>query len=141
MKKTARKHKSEILDDFFSVTDAKAYVKTEKNMLLAMRIDKAIKATGMNKVKFAEKIGVNPSVITKWLSGTHNFTTDTLFEIEEALNICLINTVVPQHIETIKTVFVQVASNNQPVHSGNYGLSFNSLLDICNQSKCTYVKG
>ena len=91
MKKTARKHNSEILDDFFSVTDAKAYAKTEKNMLLAMRIDKAIKAKGLNKTKFANKMGVQASVITRWLSGAHNFTTDTLFDIEEALETCYIN--------------------------------------------------
>ncbi len=33
----------------------------------------------------------NPSIVTKWLSGTHNFTIDTLIEIEHALDICLLD--------------------------------------------------
>jgi len=36
----------------------------------------------MNKVR---------SEISKWLSGTHNFNSDTLFDIERILNIKLIN--------------------------------------------------
>jgi hypothetical protein len=33
----------------------------------------------------------NPSIITKWLSGTHNFTVDTLIELQHALDITLLD--------------------------------------------------
>jgi ribosome-binding protein aMBF1 (putative translation factor) len=44
---------------------------------------------GRNK-QLAEALEQNPSVITKWLSGTHNFTSDTLSDIEEVLGISLL---------------------------------------------------
>lgn len=50
---------------------------------------------GWNRVQFSNELKVNPSVVTKWLSGIHNFTSDTLFEIQDALGICLINTSEP----------------------------------------------
>ena len=54
-------------------------------MRTAARIADAMKAAGLNKSQFARKMGKSPSEITKWLSGTHNFTIDTLVSIEAAL--------------------------------------------------------
>ncbi|HVX28376.1 MAG TPA: helix-turn-helix transcriptional regulator, partial [Parafilimonas sp.] len=62
--------------------------KINKSMLLAQKIFKAIKAKGWNKSDFAEAMGVkNLSIISKWLSGTNNFETNTLFDIEKVLDI------------------------------------------------------
>ena len=113
--KATKVYKSKILDDFFTVKDTKAYKRTEKNMLLALRILKAMQTKEWNRVKFAEEMDVQPSVVTKWLSGTHNFTSDTLYDIEEKLNICIINVVEPQQIETIVTYQIQVTQPCQPV--------------------------
>ncbi len=44
----------------------------------------------MAKKQFAQKVGRKPSEVSKWLSGTHNFTLDTLTDIEQVLNIKLI---------------------------------------------------
>jgi len=60
-------------------------------MLLAASISKAIKSKGLTKSEFAEKMGKNPSVVTKWLSGVHNFTSDTLTDIQQVLGISLLN--------------------------------------------------
>ena len=114
-KKETKVYKSKILNDFFTINDTKAYKRTEKNMLLALRILKAMQTKEWNRIKFAEEMGVHPSVVTKWLSGTHNFTTETLFDIEEKLNICIINVVEPQQIETIVTYQIQVSQQCQPV--------------------------
>jgi hypothetical protein len=38
----------------------------------------------------------NPSIVTKWLSGTHNFTVDTLVELGNALDINLLNLSEPE---------------------------------------------
>ncbi len=43
------------------------------------------------KKDLADALGKNPSVITKWLSGTHNFTSDTLADIGNVLHIDLLN--------------------------------------------------
>ena len=114
-KKETKVYKSKILNDFFTINDTKAYKRTEKNMLLALRILKAMQTKKLNRIKFAEEMGVHPSVVTKWLSGTHHFTTETLFDIEEKLNICIINVVEPQQIETIVTYQIQVSQQCQPV--------------------------
>jgi transcriptional regulator with XRE-family HTH domain len=80
-----------LIDDLLVNITPNEFAKTEKRMLLAARIDEAIKAKGWKKNQFAKKMGKKPSEISKWLSGTHNFTADTLFEIERVLNINLIN--------------------------------------------------
>ena len=61
-----------------------------KQMALAVRIDDAVKAKGWSKKEFALQMGKKPPEISRWLSGCHNFTTDTLWKIEEVLGIKLI---------------------------------------------------
>ena len=50
---------------------------------------------GLTNQEFAFMMGKKPSEITRWLSGTHNFTTETLWEIERVLNIQLLTSSVP----------------------------------------------
>lgn len=42
---------------------------------------------GINNSQLAGMAGVHPSTVTKWLSGTHNFTVSTLEQIQSALNV------------------------------------------------------
>jgi transcriptional regulator with XRE-family HTH domain len=60
---------------------------TKTKMKLAARIEDYMRAKGWNKSQFAEKVGKNPSEITKWLSGTQNFTVDVLTEIASTFDI------------------------------------------------------
>ena len=66
-------------------------MQTERKMLLAIKIADAIENKGYSKSEFAKKINKNNSEISKWISGTHNFTFDTLIMLEIELNIKLIN--------------------------------------------------
>ncbi len=59
--------------------------KGEKLRCITKKIEAAINEKNINKSAFASLMGVQPSVVTRWLSGTHNFTIETLFDIE----ICL----------------------------------------------------
>ena len=59
-------------------------------MHIATRIDDGLKAKGWSQRQFAIKMGKRPSEVTKWLSGTHNFTLETLSMIESYLGITLI---------------------------------------------------
>ena len=68
------------------------YEKVASRMRLAIKIADAIESAGISKKELAAKLGKQPSEISKWLSGTHNFTNDTLFEISQVLNINLIET-------------------------------------------------
>lgn len=85
-----KSYNSQVIDDLLREIIPEELSRTEKRMLLAVRIDDAIKTKGWKKKDFAKAIGKKPSEISKWLSGTHNFTADTLFDIERVLNIHLL---------------------------------------------------
>jgi len=48
---------------------------------ISEEITLALRKTGYSKKEFAARMGRLPSEVTKWLSGTHNFTSDLLAEI------------------------------------------------------------
>jgi len=86
----AENYESDILNDILDEVTPSELLKVEKRMLLACKISDGIKAKGWKKIDFANKLKKRPSEITKWLSGTHNFNSDTLFDIEAVLNISLL---------------------------------------------------
>ena len=90
MSKKARNYTSDILDELLSEITPEEQRRTDKRMLLAARIDDAMKAKGWKKGDLAREMNKQPSVITRWLSGTNNFESDTLFDIERVLGINLI---------------------------------------------------
>lgn len=60
-------------------------------MLFAAKLFDLITSRRLNQKEVAELLDKHPSEISKWLSGTHNFTLDTIFEIEDKIGIDLIN--------------------------------------------------
>ncbi len=77
-----------IMDSIAPVEQAKVDAK----MILAARIQDAMKVKNWTKKDLMKAVKKsNPSIITKWLSGTQNFTIDTLVELEHALDIKLLN--------------------------------------------------
>ncbi len=65
---------------------------THKKMMLSVKIIERMKQLKWKKLDLVHSLEKNnPSIITKWLSGTHNFTIETLFEIEEVLGITLVD--------------------------------------------------
>lgn len=76
--------------DEVSIKNEFHLVSMQKGQLLAKKIEMAVKQKGHNRQQFASLMSVQPSVVTKWLSGNHNFTVETLFEIEYKLGIQLI---------------------------------------------------
>lgn len=85
-------------------------MQNKNRVALACRIDDLIKSKGYSNSTFAEKIGKQPSVITKWLSGTHNFTTDTLDEIAYHLGIETAYLMQPQQVQIIYQKSIQVVT-------------------------------
>lgn len=85
----ARRYKSPIVSSFMARRNPAEFEKTKRNMLLAALIDDALKAKGWNKKQLAEAMNKQPSEVTKWLSGTHNFTLETLYLIESYLGVTL----------------------------------------------------
>lgn len=90
MMNKAETYSSPILTELATNRPLKTVENVRKQMALAVRIDEAVKAKGWSKKEFANQMGKKPPEISRWLSGCHNFTTDTLWRIEEVLNIQLI---------------------------------------------------
>lgn len=56
-----------------------------RQAIAAEQIKKALEDRGLSNKQFAELMGRNPSEVSKWLSGKHNFTIALLQEISEVL--------------------------------------------------------
>ena len=82
MYQPAEKYESDFLSELLSEISPKEQEKTNKRMMLAAMIDTARIKKGLSKKELADHMGKRPSEITKWLSGTHNFTIETLFDLE-----------------------------------------------------------
>jgi len=113
-------YRSSIISNLLKETSPEESERIEKRMILAAKIDKAIKAKRWKKQDLLKALNKdNPSIITKWLSGTHNFTTDTLFDLERVLGVNLINLEEkPQkistsyHFEVKQRVLLKLTSND-----------------------------
>lgn len=109
-------YNSSLLDELLSEITPEEQEKTNKRMMLAAKIAAAIKAKGWKKSEFAERMGKYPSDVSKWLSGTHNFETDTLFEIEKVLGVDLFTWKEKEPIYIIKEVhYTEVRKLEKPV--------------------------
>jgi len=87
------KKKQSPLDELLSEITSEEQEKTDIKMQLAAKISDAMAAKGWNNKMLMKAIGrKNPSEITRWLSGTHNFTVETLIDLERVLEINFLNT-------------------------------------------------
>ena len=84
-------YKSDLLENMIHEISPAEQKSTDRKMMLAARIYNTMKAKGIKNGQLAAILRRKPSEITKWLSGTHNFTIETLWEIGDVLGIKLIN--------------------------------------------------
>lgn len=54
---------------------------------IAEIIIEGLRSTRTSKQSFAQLMGVQPSVVSRWITGHNNFTIDILFKIEEVLRV------------------------------------------------------
>jgi transcriptional regulator with XRE-family HTH domain len=85
----AEKYSSPLLENILARIKPIDFFKTEIRMGLSATISDLLIVNKINKQEFAALVNKNPSEISKWLSGTHNFTIDTLSEICFALKISM----------------------------------------------------
>jgi len=88
----AENYSSKLLIEILSEIPQVEQEKTDKMMRLASIIDNGIKARGWKNSDLAKALNKRPSEISRWLSGTHNFSLKTLHDIDEILNIGLDDT-------------------------------------------------
>lgn len=100
--------KSNLVNTLLDSITPEEQAKTNAKMLLAAKIADAMTSRNWKNKDLLEAIGKNnPSIITKWLSGTHNFTVDTLVELEEVLDVKLLN-LSEQKQETVSSYQISV---------------------------------
>ncbi len=106
-------------------------MQNKNRVALACRIDDLIKSKGYSYSAFANKMDRQPSVITKWLSGTHNFTIDTLDEIAYYLGVETAYLMQPEKVQIVyrKTIevvtrIVEVERNDKSNFRGSNGFNF-----------------
>jgi transcriptional regulator with XRE-family HTH domain len=114
-------YNSNVIDSILAGINPELEKQIEYRMKLAAKIDKARIKMGLSKKQFAEKLSKSPSEITKWLSGTHNFTSDTLFDIQQLLAVELLN-FEDKPVEEIWQLSVEVVQE-ELTQSRKYGFS------------------
>lgn len=86
------KNRQGALDKILSEITPEQQSRTDAKMQLAAKIADAMEVKGWNNKMLMEAMGKkNPSEITRWLSGTHNFTVETLIDLEHVLETKLLN--------------------------------------------------
>jgi transcriptional regulator with XRE-family HTH domain len=140
MKTKAEEYNSSLIDEIFESISPKEEKRIQSKMLLAAKIEDAMKAKGWNKTELLKATGQkNASVATKWFSGTHNFTHDTLFDIQEALGVNLLSineateeVVVKYHVIVQSLPTLHNRSDRQQItkHSPSQIHSFNTSMII-----------
>jgi transcriptional regulator with XRE-family HTH domain len=123
-----------LIEQLLNYISPEESIRIENRMLLAAKIDDALKAKGWKKKDLMEALGKkNQSEVTKWLSGTHNFTSDLLTDLGRVLNTNFFNLENDQ-----KTTNVSYKST-QPIvvlYSKNLLSNLNNILE----SPTTYYR-
>jgi transcriptional regulator with XRE-family HTH domain len=121
MSKT-KQHSSNFLKQVMSGIDPVDREVASQRVAMAVRISDAITSKGMSKVDFAELMGKHPSEITKWLSGRHNFTLDTLSAIQTRLGVQLLTTEEPKKeiVQKIVAAITVTPAAANPFKNGFY---------------------
>jgi len=57
----------------------------DKHTNMVVRMHQLLEKSGMTQKQLAEKMHKRPSEISRWFSGRHNMTFDTLLKLEAAL--------------------------------------------------------
>ncbi|MCA0445031.1 MAG: helix-turn-helix domain-containing protein [Bacteroidetes bacterium] len=82
---------SSVLDAIKRKIDPSRELRIEKAMRFAKVLNDARLKKGFSNVDLANEMGVSKSLVTRWLSGTQNFTLETIFKLEEVLDVELVN--------------------------------------------------
>lgn len=85
--KKVTKYQSAELEAFLALPETIDTEFIRVSMLLAAQIADAMKLKGIGKKQLAELLGKKPSMVTRWLSGTHHFEINTLVQIARVLNM------------------------------------------------------
>jgi len=104
-------YSSPLTEELLNSITTEEQERIDYKMMLAAKIYAALKSKGWKSLDLARALELkSPSLISKWLSGTHNFTVDTLVDIQRVLGINLVNA----QIEPVSTLNVNLTVNVEP---------------------------
>lgn len=107
--------KNNIINDWLQENGKPEITKlVEKNIAIANKIHEMLEERGLKAADLARMLNKQPSEISKWLTGTHTFTTKTITKIETILGEDII------HIETQKEIVyfkVYVNQEEEPIET------------------------
>lgn len=106
------KKRNKILDNLRRVR--KGYVDRfiDNTFDLSDRITYLLSKNKMSQKDLADKLNKKESEVSKWLSGTHNFTIKTIAKIEDVFDDKLINVVSDKEITKRETKYIFINSNH-----------------------------
>lgn len=76
---------NELFRQCLSVIPEKQRAEFELSYGIAERLDTLLKQKGITQHELARRLGKRDSEVSKWLTGRHNFTTNTIARIETAV--------------------------------------------------------
>lgn len=113
--------------DIMTSTPPVVVRRIETRMLVAKMLHDYLNIRGISQQEFAGKMGKQPSEVSKWLSGNHNFTIDTLSDIGYYLDTdFLIRRGEMPSFRCIKVL--QISRPN--TKTGNFGTFFGSFVSV-----------
>jgi transcriptional regulator with XRE-family HTH domain len=120
--KEATKYSSSLLKSRLANIDPLTRETIRTKMHIAARIDDLRESKGWSKSLLAEKLGKQPSEITKWLSGNHNFTIEVLVKIAyilgEKVSSLLIDPSTQQYAQHY-SLDIHFDEDNIPAYAGS----------------------
>ena len=115
--KSPKKRKSTLLSNVLAQIDPKEKERASQLMAFAVQINEAIIEKGWTKTYLASVMDKEPSEVSKWLSGTHNFTVNTLIDLQHVLEINFFL------VEQPKVAEVRFVPIFVPVHTSKNSIS------------------
>lgn len=89
---TNTNYTSDLVNNLLSHISPAEQDQIDHKMKMAAKIHAGLKAKGWKSLDLARELHLkSPSLVSKWLSGTHNFTMDTLVDIQRVLGIRLLD--------------------------------------------------
>lgn len=85
--------KNDLFRQCLAAVPAEQKAEFELSYGIAERISEILKTKGLTQKEFAGQLNKRESEISKWLTGRHNFTMQTIAKIETALGCKLIDVV------------------------------------------------
>lgn len=113
-------YSSDLIDHLLDNIKPEEQEQIDYKMKLAAKIYAALKDKGWKNLDLAKALDLkSPSLVSKWLSGTHNFTIDTLVDIQRVLDIRLLDVELSPAPPTLNmnfTVSVAPASLSEDIY-------------------------